>query len=91
LVRNGYNLDIVQSTLNNIVKEELSHPNTTETENESKEEDISKIYELAEKRYSIIIKSESDRRKIYKKLSDYLMRRGYSWSNIKSVLNSIIK
>jgi Uncharacterized protein conserved in bacteria len=91
LVRNGYNLDIVQSTLNNIVKEELNHPNTTETQNESKDEDISKLYELAEKRYSIIIKSENDSRKIYKKLSDYLMRRGYSWNNIKSVLNSIIK
>lgn len=91
LIRNGYNLDIVQNTLNNIVKEELNHPNTTESQNESKDEDISKLCELAEKRYSIIMKSESDSRKIYKKLSDYLMRRGYSWSNIKSVLNSIME
>lgn len=91
LVRSGYNLDIVQNTLNNVVKEELSRPNKTETQNESQDEDTGKLYELAEKRYNIIMKSESDNRKIYKKLSDYLMRRGYAWDDIKSVLNCIIK
>jgi Uncharacterized protein conserved in bacteria len=91
LVRNGYNLDIVQNILNNIVKQEINDLNRTETQQERQDEDASKLYELAEKRYSIIMKSESDKRKIYKKLSDYLIRRGYSWDNIKSVLNSIIE
>lgn len=91
LVRNGYNLDIVQNILNNIVKQEINDLNRTETQQERQDEDVSKLYELAEKRYSIIIKSEDDSRKIYKKLSDYLIRRGYSWDNIKSVLNSIMK
>lgn len=91
LVRSGYNLDVVQSTLNNLVKEELSRPNKAEAQNESEDKDTSKLYELAEKRYNIIMKSESDSRKIYKKLSDYLMRRGYTWDDIKSVLNSIMK
>lgn len=91
LVRNGYNLDITQNILNNIVKDEISHVNTNEPQQERGEEDVSKLYELAEKRYSIIMKSESDNRKIYKKLGEYLMRRGYSWEDIKAVLNSIIK
>jgi len=91
LVRIGYNLDIVQNILNNIVKDEISHLNGTETQQKRGDEEIIKLYELAEKRYSIIIKSESDSRKIYKKLSEYLIRRGYSWDNVKSVLNSIIK
>lgn len=91
LVRNGYDLDVVQNTLNSIVKEEINHLNETETQQEKEEEDVSKLYELAEKRYSIIIKSECENRKIYKKLSDYLIRRGYSWDSIKSVLNTIIK
>lgn len=91
LVRSGYNLDVVQNTLNNIVKEEVNHTNGTESPQEREDEDVSKLYELAEKRYSIIIKSESDNKKIYKKLSDYLIRRGYSWDNVKSVINSIVK
>lgn len=90
LVRNGYDLDVVQNILSSIVKEEISHLNETEIQQKREDDDASKLYELAEKRYSIIIKSESDNRKIYKKLSDYLIRRGYSWDNIKSVLNSII-
>ena len=90
LVRSGYNLDVVRNTLNNVVKEEISDLNKTETENQSEDEDINKLYELAEKRYSIIIKSESDKKKIYKKLGDYLLRRGYSWDKVKSVLSSII-
>lgn len=91
LVRSGYNLDVVQNTLNNIVKEEINHTNEAESQQEREDEDVSKLYELAEKRYSIIIKSESDSKKIYKKLSDYLIRRGYSWDNVKSVINSIVK
>lgn len=90
LVRSGYNLDVVRNTLNNVVKEEKNDLNKTETENQSEDEDINKLYELAEKRYSIIIKSESDKKKIYKKLGDYLLRRGYSWDKVKSVLSSII-
>lgn len=46
--------------------------------------------ELAEKKYSLLIKNESDTRKIYKKLGEYLMRKGYSWNESKTVLRKIL-
>lgn len=91
LIRNGYNSDIVQSTVDNLLKEDENSLNRIKPDAESVDKDISKLYELAEKRYNIIMKSESDSKKVYKKLSDYLLRRGYKWDDIKSVLNSIIK
>ncbi|WP_411680476.1 recombination regulator RecX [Clostridium thailandense] len=90
LARKGYNLDIIQKVSNSIVK--LDFCNYFE-ENSYKEvkNDIDELYELAEKRYKILVKSEGDSRKLYKKLGDYLLRRGYSWSSIKSVLKNIIE
>lgn len=45
---------------------------------------------LARKRYDIIIKSENDKNKIYRKLSNYLLRRGYSFEDIKTSVNHIL-
>jgi regulatory protein len=91
LVRNGYNLDIVQDILNNLVKEELNNTNRKKQENKETDKKVNKLYELAEKRYELIIKSESDKIKIRKKLSDYILRRGYEWEEVKSALNCIMK
>jgi regulatory protein len=46
---------------------------------------------LAEKKYIILVKSENDSKKIYKKLGDYLIRKGYKFQLIKTVLNKILK
>lgn len=46
---------------------------------------------LAEKKYIVLVKSESDSKKIYKKLGDYLIRKGYRFQLIKTVLNKILK
>lgn len=90
LIRKGYNLDIVQGILNKVIKQDIN--SIYERDSEDKvNEDIDKLYELAEKRYKILIKSENDVRKLYKKLGDYLLRRGYSWNDIKTALNDIIK
>lgn len=92
LIRNGYNLDIVQKILNDVVKENLNSLDRTENFNEKniEQEDMNVLRELAKKRYETIIKLENDSKKIYKKLSDYLLRRGYSWENVKPTLNEII-
>lgn len=90
LARKGYNLDIIQKVLNSIVKVDL-HDYSEEKSYKEVKNDIDEMHELAEKRYKILIKSEGDSRKIYKKLGDYLLRRGYSWSSIKPVLNNIIE
>ncbi|WP_138203123.1 recombination regulator RecX [Haloimpatiens lingqiaonensis] len=54
------------------------------------EESYQELKELALKRYKIICKSESDDIKIFRRLSSYLMRRGYSYEEIKKVLSDIV-
>lgn len=51
----------------------------------------SSIYALAQKKYSSLIKNEEDERKIYKKLWEYLYRKGYLEEQIKSTLRNLIK
>lgn len=46
---------------------------------------------LGTKKYEILLKNEKDKRKISKKLGDYLLRRGYSFEEIKSVIAKITK
>lgn len=55
----------------------------------SLEEDTA--FKLAEKKYNFLIKTEKDNRKIYKKIGDYLLRKGYSWEEVKKILNKVAK
>ena len=87
LVRSGYSYDIVGTVVKNLMKDiVLEEKEKTETT----EEDKLKLIELAEKRYNIIIKSEKDVMKIYKKLSDFLLRKGYKWHEIKNIVKSVV-
>ena len=84
-MRNGYDKEIINEALNKVV-------NSVQAEivYEEKETDIEELHRLAEKRYAVLAKSEEDARKLYKKLADYLMRRGYEWQDIKKVLKAIV-
>lgn len=46
---------------------------------------------LARKKYNSLIKSEDNSAIIKKKLSQYLLRRGYNWEDIKKILKGIVK
>ncbi|KEI07408.1 recombination regulator RecX [Clostridium botulinum] len=82
LLNRGYNYDIVSGILNNIIRiEDTNNDNTIGGD----------LQEVAEKRYRIICKSEKDPIKIYRKLSAYLMRRGYHWEDIKNTLKGIVE
>lgn len=94
----GYSFDIISSILNKVVNsEELDNyhkevngeidPHNYSEENQEK--NTNKLKELAEKRYTIICKLENDKTKINRKLSEYLIRRGYNWEEIKKVLKEI--
>jgi len=91
LIRNGYDFQIVNEVLNKITivndNQELGEKEPSE---DDYEEDNNKLQELASKRYNILIKSESQKVKLYKKLGDYLLRRGYEWDKIKKVLRDLI-
>ncbi|KOA20187.1 regulatory protein RecX [Clostridium homopropionicum DSM 5847] len=46
---------------------------------------------LARKKYESLIKSEDNNVIIKKKLSQYLLRRGYNWEDVKKILKGIVK
>jgi len=45
---------------------------------------------LAERKYKTLHKNEQDSRKLYKKLADFLMRKGFQWEEIKPALKEIL-
>ncbi|MGH4124910.1 MAG: recombination regulator RecX [Clostridium sp.] len=91
LVRNGYDFGIVNEVLDKITKNDNNEqPSEKEHSEENYEEDYKKLQEIASKRYNILIKSETVKIKLYKKLGDYLLRRGYKWDEIKKVLGDLI-
>jgi regulatory protein len=87
LVRRGYSFEIVSQVVKEIMNDNVFQ---TQKEIEKSEVDSSILIELAEKRYNIIIKSEKDSNKIYKKLSDFLLRKGYKWDEIKNIVKSVV-
>lgn len=84
LLRNGYNFEVVNEVLNKVIKEEEEKEVIEEVEN-----NFDALVNIASKRLNIIMKSESDSKKQYKKLHDYLLRRGYKYDEIKEVLKEI--
>lgn len=87
LVRSGYGYDIVSGVVNTVMKDIVYE---VQENVEKTEDDTLKLMELAQKRYRIIIKSEEDHMKIYKKLSDFLLRKGYKWDDIKHIVKSVV-
>lgn len=97
LAGRGYNFGIINSVLDKVIKLEDSTLNKEDINNyedgcnNAEEEDLSKLKELAEKRYRILLKSDKDYGNIYRKLSQYLLRRGYNWDDIKKILKGIVE
>jgi regulatory protein len=91
LFRNGYDFEIINEVLDKITKNDDSEDyKEKDSSVDNYEENHEKLYNLASKRYNILIKSESKETKLYKKLGDYLLRRGYPWEEIKKVLANLI-
>lgn len=55
----------------------------------SGDEYINSLRKIAEKKYNILKKGNIDETKMKKKLCDYLLRKGYLWSEVKLVLNEL--
>lgn len=92
LISKGYSFDIIKSVVSKLeIKEaennEIFPEDNSEEVNESRQNEL---FNLAEKRYERLSKSEGDSLKRKKKLQDFLLRKGYSYSDIKGVLNKII-
>lgn len=89
---NNYNMGNADNSSCNNNDSSLEDDSSYNDRHESVEQvvDLDRLFEMAKKRYDIIIKSETNKSKLYKKLCDYLMRRGYSYEDIKRVLYEII-
>ncbi len=83
-------MKLSQNIENNIKDENIEkfHNNSSfNSKNNSYKENIDI---LARKRYDIIIKSEDDKNKIYRRLSNYLLRRGFSFEEVKKSTNRVL-
>lgn len=91
LARSGYDFEIISQVLDKIIREEKDDEVKDNLPSEDDyEKEYDRLCDLASKRYNILIKSESQKTKLYKKLGDYLLRRGFQWEQIKRVLRDLI-
>lgn len=81
----GFTSEVIKETIKEIFNEKDFEHKPIDDENKKLEE----IEALAEKRYNIISKSEKNTEKLYRKLVEYLLRRGYSFDDIKTVLKEM--
>ena len=85
----------VDGCLEEATVEEITYGNSIYLKTEkqkngdSEEEREAELYSLAEKRYEKLCRTESDKLKQKRKLQDFLFRKGYSYSEIKSVINRL--
>ncbi|MBV4416385.1 recombination regulator RecX [Clostridium tyrobutyricum] len=86
LTRRGYETELAKNILKKIIKKD----DFIQQEKISRK-DTNPLYDIAKKRYNIITRSENDINKINRRLSQYLMRRGYLWEDIKQVLRKIMQ
>ncbi|MEG1254772.1 recombination regulator RecX [Clostridium sp.] len=76
---------------NSILNNRNNHSGDSyEVVEEDNEVNREELFKIAEKRYERLSKSEGDAIKIKRKLQDFLLRKGYSYRDIKSVLSTII-
>lgn len=68
------------------IPEEMIKEKISGIDGETQEE---AAFSLASKKYSTLVRTETDKRKLYKKIGEYLMRKGYSYEISKKALNRI--
>lgn len=73
LMRKGIPEEIIKNKLQNINSENI----------------IDSAISLGRKKYEALSRTEKDKRKVLRKLSEYLVRRGYSFEEVKSVVARI--
>lgn len=75
LIKKGISEEVFEQELK--VTEDIDQSNT--------------IRVLAERKYKTLQKNEQDIRKLSKKLSDFLLRKGFQWEDIKPIIKEISK
>lgn len=86
LATKGYSFDIINEILPSIIDSDDANDN----EIDDSERVNQQLLALAEKKYRQLSKNEKDNKKIYIKLSQFLLRKGYEWQEIKRIIKNII-
>ncbi|MFT8315930.1 MAG: RecX family transcriptional regulator, partial [Clostridium sp.] len=74
----------------NIMEYIIEKDNYRQSIKKTAEKNYEELHNIAEKRYNIILKHESDSMKIYGKLWRFLMTKGYSSDDVKQELKKLI-
>lgn len=90
LYANGFNYDVINYVLDENFKDINLFIKKKEEKYLFSKKSNQNLFTLCKKRYNIIIKSEKDKDKVYRKLSNYLLRRGYDYDEIKSVIREVM-
>lgn len=91
LVRLGYDNEVIKKIVNSLLEEVKSGKIENEQAQKNSNHNTKDIYEIAKKRYDILIKQESDPVKLSNKLYGFLMRRGYAYEEIKTELKKLME
>ncbi|GAA0179166.1 recombination regulator RecX [Clostridium sediminicola] len=86
LATKGYSFDII----NEILPPLIDTVNNDNNESMDDEGFNHQLLQIAEKKYRQLLKNETDNKKIYIKLSQFLLRKGYDWDEIKRVIKKVI-
>lgn len=71
--------------------EEMSYMRTAVfQESQDEENHKEELFIIAEKRFDKLSRTEANKMKLKRKLQDFLLRKGYNYSEIKSVMNKLI-
>lgn len=90
LSRLGYNNSMINDVIKNIMEDIIEKDNYRQSIKKTAEKNYEELHNIAEKRYNIILKHESDSMKIYGKLWRFLMTKGYSSDDVKQELKKLI-
>lgn len=88
LARKGYYRDSIKLCVNSLI--EKYEADIIKHEEKEEEDNFQEAFEIAEKRYNILVKSETNTMKLKKKLYDFLVRRGYSYEIVNSIIKELI-
>lgn len=87
LLSKGYTYDLINQVVNKVA---LTIAEDEEALEET-EVDFEELLALAQKKYNLLKNNEDNPMKLKKKLQDFLLRRGYGYEEIKSVLTQVIE
>lgn len=87
LLSKGYTYDLINQVVNKVA---LTIAEDKEALEET-EVDFEELLALVQKKYNLLKNNEDNPMKLKKKLQDFLLRRGYGYEEIKSVLTQVIE